>query len=223
MILTVSFFLCFFLSLAVGVLGPQADGVGNDVLVGRYMQLGFIFYTLATIPGLILWSSFTEDVVMWFGFDEETARIAQGYAYPLLAMGFFEGAGEVLDAYLEFMDHERFAMFMTILAAIAESLVVLFMALAGIKDLVLVGIVQALISFLIMVAIISFVLYKGWLDDVWEGLALSWGLNDRQAVKNMIKTAIPMGISYLLTYGEVSGDVLGANRYEFLSQSNMCV
>lgn len=188
------------------------------------MQLGFIFYTLATLPGLIIWSLYTEDTVMWFGFDEETAKLAQGYAYPLLAMSFFEGAGEVLDAYLEFMDHERFAMFMTILAAAAESLVVILMALAGLKDLVLVGIVQALISFLIMIAIISFVLYKGWLDDVWEGIALSWGLSDKQAVKNMVKTAIPMGISYLLTYGEVSCDEITTKcSIDFVFIPNPCV
>eukprot|EP00980_Cylindrotheca_fusiformis_P019009 scaffold6374_cov121-Cylindrotheca_fusiformis.AAC.10 len=187
---------------AIEVLGPQADGARNNLLVGRYMQLGFIFYTLASIPGIIIWSIYTEDAVQWFGFDEETAKLAQGYAYPLLAMCLFEGAGEVLDAYLEFMDHEKFVMVMTILAAVAESLVVIIMAVAGWKDLVFVGVVQAMVSFLIMISIICYVLYKGWLDDVWDGIALTWGLGDKQAVKNIVNTAIPMGISYLLTYGE---------------------
>mmetsp|Transcript_10087 Transcript_10087/g.24072 ORF Transcript_10087/g.24072 Transcript_10087/m.24072 type:complete len:1132 (-) Transcript_10087:2194-5589(-) len=187
---------------AVGVLGPQADGARNDLLVGRYMQLGLVFYTLCNIPGMLIWSFYTEPAVIWLGFDEETAKLAQGYAYPLLAMGFFEGAGEVLDAFLEFMDHEKFAMFMDLFANAVETCVVIVMAMMGIKDLVLVGIIQALASFLIMISIISVVLYLGWLDDYWEGIALTWGFNDKKAVKNMIMTAVPLGISYLLTYGE---------------------
>ncbi|CAJ1949759.1 unnamed protein product [Cylindrotheca closterium] len=187
---------------AVGVLGPQADGARNDLLVGRYMQLSLIFYTLCNIPGLLIWSFYTEPAVIWLGFDEETARLAQGYAYPLLAMGFFEGAGEVLDAFLEFTDHEKFAMFMDLFANAVETCAVIVMATMGIKDLVLVGIIQALASFLIMISIISVVLYLGWLDDYWEGIALTWGLNDKRAVKNMITTAIPLGLSYMLTYGE---------------------
>lgn len=168
------------------------------------MQLGLVFYTLCNIPGILIWSFYTEPAVVWLGFDEETAKLAQGYAYPLLAMGFFEGAGEVLDSFLEFMDHEKFAMFMEIFANAVETSVVIIMALMGIKDLVLIGIIQALTSFLIMISIISVVLYLGWLDDYWEGIALTWGFNDKNAVKNMIRTSIPLGISYMLTYGEVS-------------------
>jgi len=187
---------------AVGVLGPQADGACNDLLVGRYMQLGLIFYTLLCIPSIIIWSLYTEPVVRWFGFDEETAQLAQAYAYPMLASGIFEGAGEVLDSFLEFMDHEKFAMTMTLLGEVVEVGIFIVMASMGTKDLVLIGIIQALASFLMMISIISVVLYWGWLDDYWEGIALTWGWDDKRAVNNMVKTAIPLGISYLLTYGE---------------------
>ena len=168
------------------------------------MQLGLSFYSICNIPGFIIWSFYTEAAVKWLGFDAETARIAQGYAYPLLAMGFFEGAGEVLGVFLEFMDHEKFAMCMDILANAIESILIVIMALMGIKDLVLIGIIQALASFLVMITIISVVLYWGWLDDYWEGMVLTWGFKDKRAVRNMIMTALPLGFSYLLTYGEVS-------------------
>jgi MATE family multidrug resistance protein len=184
------------------VLGPQADGAGNDLLVGRYMQIGLIFYTIGTIPSIILWSWMMEPAVLWLGFDLETAQIAQGYAYPLVTMGFIGGAGEVLDAFLEFMDHETYAMFMEIFAVGIDLVVIIIMVTSGVKDLVLIGIVQVLVGFLLMILSITIVLCNGWLDDVWEGLALSFGLKDKRAVKNMVKTAIPLGISYVLTYGE---------------------
>lgn len=188
------------------------------------MQLGLVFYTLCNIPGIIIWCMYTVPAVKWLGFDEETAQIAQGYAYPLLAMGFFEGAGEVLDAFLEFMDHEKFAMFMDILANAVETGIIVAMAMMGIKDLVLIGIIQALASFLIMITIISVVLYWGWLDDYWEGIVLTWGWNDKRAMRNMIMTALPLGFSYLLTYGEVRTLILEyfqSNPYIF-SQYRCC-
>jgi hypothetical protein len=157
-------------------LGPQADGAGNDLLVGRYLQLGIIFYTLAAIPGVIIWSIWAEEAILWLGFDEETARLGQGYAYPLLAVVIFGGVDACLHEFLAIMDHEKYSTIVQILHFASETLAVVVMAAAGWKDLVVIGIVQAFMGFLMMIANFSIVAYKGWLDEYWEGLALTLSL-----------------------------------------------
>jgi Na+-driven multidrug efflux pump len=168
------------------------------------MQLGILFYTIGTIPEIILWALYTDKAVLWFGFDEETAQISQSYAYFFLFQVGFGGIGEVVDNFLEIMGHEQWVMWVELGSAVLETLMVLGMAIYGIKDLWMIGLAQSFMAFFLTLLYLSAVIYKGWIDDYWEGLFLTNGLKDRQAVKNMLTTAIPLGISWLLTYGEVS-------------------
>ena len=187
---------------AVGVLGPQADGVGNKLLIGRYMQLGIIFTIILSIPGIIIWSICAKDAVMWFGFDEETAIIGQNYVYPLLVGIIFDGPIGVLESFLEFMGHERYTTFMIVLLCGLETVGLMVAAFLGVKDLLVVGFIQVGIGLLVSLLNLWFVLYKGWLDGYWEGLTMTNGLKDKKAVRNMTRTAIPLCLSYILTYGE---------------------
>jgi Na+-driven multidrug efflux pump len=161
---------------AIGTLVPHADGAENDVLVGRYLQLGTMLYIIGSIPSLILWSFLTEEAVLWFGFDEETARIGQSYAYPVLATLFFEGIDDSLHEFLDVMDHEKYSTVMQIIKYVTEAVAVIVMATTGQADLALIGVVLAFIAFIMMVVNFAYVLYKGWLDDYWEGLALTFSL-----------------------------------------------
>lgn len=131
---------------------------------------------ILAVPGMIAWVFFTESAVQWLGFDEATAEIAQSYAYPYLAVMTFDGISECLHEFLDIMDHEKYSTMFAIFGYILETAVVVVMALAGWKDLVLIGIVQAFLSFLMLVLNFALVLYKGWLDDYWEGFAVTFGL-----------------------------------------------
>ncbi|KAG7368667.1 MATE efflux family protein [Nitzschia inconspicua] len=186
----------------IGVLVPHADGAGNDLLVGRYLQLGIIFYTIMTIPGVIIWGLFTEDVVLWFGFDEATAAIGQDYAYTVLFYLFVEGLDDCLNEFLNTLDHERYATVFTIVSALAESIAIAVIAIMGVKDLVVVGLVQVAVGCIAMIVHFVFIIHKGWLERYWEGIIKTNGLRDRRAVHTVVITGIPLGLAWLMTYGE---------------------
>jgi Na+-driven multidrug efflux pump len=160
----------------MAVLGPQADGAGNDLLVGRYLQLGIIFFLLGTIPGMLIWSFLTERAVLWFGFDQETADIGQAYAYPFFAISIFDGLDGCLHEFLDIMDHEKYSTVVQILHFAFQTLALIVLATAGYNDLVAIGIVQAFVALIMTIANFSYVIYKGWLDDYWEGLVLTFSL-----------------------------------------------
>jgi Na+-driven multidrug efflux pump len=97
------------------VLVPHADGAGNDLLVGKYLQLAFVFYAAMTIPGVIIWVTRTEDALRWFGFDDETAFIGQEYAYTYLFYLFVDGILRGFAEFLNTLDHELFATYLQLL------------------------------------------------------------------------------------------------------------
>ena len=157
-------------------MGPQASGVGNHKLIGRYIQLAIIFNFLTSIPGILIWTFFAEDAVLWFGFDEDTAAAAKSYVYPLLALTLFDGTAGVLEEFLEFSGRERYTTFLAVLVNGLKTAGVVATAASGVKELWLVGVVEASIGIFVSISSLFYILHKGWLDQVWEGLALTNGL-----------------------------------------------
>ncbi len=155
---------------AIGTLAPQAAGAGNKALAGRYLQLSIIFYTLSTLPSIAVWGFWTEEVVHWFGFDEETSAYAQLFVYPYLASYFIGGIDECLFEFLDAMGHEKYATIIEFVYAGSSTLIILLMVTLGIKDLLFIAIMQSCWSVLLSIANVAFVAYRGWLDEYWEGL-----------------------------------------------------
>jgi Na+-driven multidrug efflux pump len=155
---------------AIGTLVPQAGGTGNLTLAGRYLQLSLILYSVMTIPAIIIWVIWTEDAVLWFGFDKETAKISQEYAYPFLVLMFLGGFDHGIHEFLSAMGHEKYSTIFQILYYAVECLGVIIAVSSGVKDLMMIGIVQAFLGVVMSVVNVGWVLYFGWMDVYWEGL-----------------------------------------------------
>ena len=154
----------------LGSLFPQADGSGNTQLIGQYWQLAVGFYALGAIPIIVLWSFLAEPAILWFGFDEETARIGQGYAYSYTVMELIGGIDDCLHIYLDCFDHEYYSTFFSVFHGLAHVLVVIVVPAMGYKDLVVIGVVQVFLSLFMAIGNFCYTTYRGWLDDAWEGL-----------------------------------------------------
>ena len=188
---------------AIGTLGPQADGAGNRPLAGRYLQLSIILYTIFSLPSLVIWGFYTEEAVLWFGFDENTATYAQLFAYPYMVGYLFSGLDACLFEFLDVMGHEKYATLIYIIYSGSSTLILVLMLLVGGgDDLVSIRIAQSGWGVLLSVANCGFIIYKGWLDDYWEGLVMTNSFKDLKAVRTMMMTAIPLSIAWILTYGE---------------------
>jgi hypothetical protein len=188
---------------AIGVLAPQADGSGNDLLVGIYLQIGIIFYAIFQIPGFIFWSFYMYNTVIWFGFDEETAVITQNYSYSILLYLMVEGINECLLGFLDVVDHEKYATIFSVVRSFILSGSIIAMAVSGVTDMVAIGLAQSLIELTLMFINIIFVVNQGWLDDYWEGCVKTIGLKDRRAMNTTFVTALPLSLAWILSSGEV--------------------
>ena len=168
--------LTVFLKQAIGVLVPQADGSGNDLLVGRYLQIGTVFNVLFQIPGFLVWSFYMYDTIIWFGFDEETAIISQKYTYSILMFLVAEHIDECLMMFLDVNDREKYVTIYSVARECLSVGVIAAMAYNGVSNMVAIGLAQTLVAVTILFVNIIIVVNNGWFDDYSEGLVKSLGL-----------------------------------------------
>lgn len=118
----------------------------------------------------------TEPAVLWFGFDEETAALAQKYAYAFMFMAFSSGFDHAVVEFLDAMGHEKYGTIFTVLRNAIDTVSVVVAVTLGIHDLFYIGVIQAALLVPISLANLAFVIRRGWLDDYWEGFAKTLSL-----------------------------------------------
>lgn len=187
---------------AIGVLVPQADGCGNDLMVGRYLQIGMIFSILFQIPGWLLWSFYTYEAMLWFNFDEVTANIAQNYTYSVLLFWMTEAISECLLTFLDVLDREKYVTVYSVVDACVSGGVLVLMAYLGISNMVAIGLGQTLVGLLMLFINIVIIVRQGWFESYCEGLTETFGLKDKRAVRTSVVTAIPLAVTWILSIGE---------------------
>jgi energy-converting hydrogenase Eha subunit G len=60
---------------AMGVLCIQSIGMGTTRLTGQYIQIGLILYLAIVTPATMAFVIVMDDILAFFGFDEETVRV----------------------------------------------------------------------------------------------------------------------------------------------------
>ena len=194
--ITVGFYEC------VGVLIPQANGARNNLMVGRYMQLAIVFYLLTALPSAIFWAFFTDDAVLWYKFDEETAKMAQWYIYATLPGYATYGIDAVLYELLNTVGYEGYSTRFTIVTSVIHTGVVVALLYGGLTELYILGLLETFSDVFCLALNFGILVRRGWLDPYWEGLFSTNGLKDKRAVKSVVNTAIPLSFAWILTYGE---------------------
>jgi len=185
-----------------GVLIPQADGARNNLMVGRYMQLAMIFYLITAIPGAIFWYFYTEKAVLWYKFDEETAKMAQLYYFATVPVYATYGIDAVLYELLNTVGHEKYSTWFTVISSCIHTGIVIGMLYLGVTDIYYLGLFESVSAIISLIVNFTFIVRSGWLNSYWEGLFKTNGLRDSRAVKNVINTALPLSCAWILTYGE---------------------
>jgi hypothetical protein len=174
---------CFLLYIykVLNVLGPQAEGANNKQLVGQYLQLSIIFYTLGGIPVVVMWSIWAESVITWLGFDTETARIGRLYAIPFNIKAILLGINLCLNEFLLFTHHETYSTISQTIQFVTQLIPIVVIATltttkSPFRDLTTLGYIQLCVALLYLTCNWIFVLYQGWLNEYWEGLCHSWAM-----------------------------------------------
>ena len=196
------------------MLVPQADGAGNDLMVGRYLQIGIVFTILFVIPGLLVWSFFMYDTIIWFGFDEATATIAQNYTYSILLAKMAENIDECLIEFLDVIDRELYITIYSVVSEIVSTGMLVAIAYSGMSSMVLIGVVETAVRVTLLVTNLAIIINKGWLDDYEEGLFKTCGLKVREKLQYLL-THTSKGWDLILNFQKHESAGLASDANDF--------
>ena len=200
--ITSSFFGGFHESIAT--LCSQALGRHNHKLVGQYVQLSMLLYVICYIPFIILWWIYMPAIMLWLGFDQDTADIGQEYSRVYLFLELLDGVDESIHGLLDVIDLESYSTLIGVSHEFVTFLDILLVTLFAKPSLLVVGYIELFVSIIFIAINVGTIMWRGWFHPYREGLVGCWAFSNKPALKIMLSTAGSLSFGYLLTDGEVS-------------------
>jgi hypothetical protein len=149
-----------------GILGTEATlcshaiGAGNFKLAGQTVQVCAILFTVLMIPNMIVWSFFVDDIILLFGFNEETAYMGQQYARILVIDELLVGLNLAYSGLLNVIGYENFATYMSVAEGLVKVGATAALVLLRDATLMEVGLVH-------MAGTVVFFLLTVWISICW--------------------------------------------------------
>ena len=161
---------------AIYTVGSHAIGAKKPRLAGKYVQIAALLYMITYIPFALIWAFYLGDTILWFEFDEETARIGHQYGYVLLADHFINGVGEAIHALLDVAGLENYSTFIGAIEETIAFLTILVWALVGSPSLLAIGLVQFGMGIVFLGLNVFIIWRRGWFKKYRDGLIGTFAL-----------------------------------------------
>ena len=187
---------------AMTTLASQAYGAGNNMLVGQYVQLCSITYFLFQTPFILMWSFATFDIMLYMGFNENVAQMAQVYARWAVWRETLLGVAEVYYNMLEVVEKEIEVAVIGNTEALFELGAIAIALYLFNGDLVTVAVIGIVNGVCFYIFTLAFTVWRGWLRPFAKGIFASLAFKNRIAVKQVVKTASPLAFGSILIHGE---------------------
>jgi len=182
---------------------PNCIGKGNNYQAGQYVQISSFLYVMGSIPAAIFWSFFMFDIIIWFGFDERVAGMAESYTRINLVSMLIQGVASTFGEFLDVAGFEVYSAVFTIITSFIETgiYVTVFMCVEN-MNLVIAAYIDLGLTIFFGALFFIIPLAMGWIDEYVEGMFYNIAIRNTFAVRNLIKIAAPLSLASILSYGE---------------------
>ncbi|KAL7557537.1 hypothetical protein ACA910_019318 [Epithemia clementina (nom. ined.)] len=172
-------------------------------LAGQMVQIAILFYQFLLIPMAIIVFHYTEDIILWLGFNEEVSDIASSYARVKLVSTFIHPIDEALHYLLEVSGHEVYCATMSLLGSIA-SVISILVAILVVPNISLfgIGVVHLILEVVFLLLNVAVILCMKWFDGYWSTIVGRLAFTDVRVVRVFLKQAIPLSLGYIMSYAE---------------------
>jgi hypothetical protein len=154
---------------ALGKTIPVALGNEDNRSVGVYLNTSMTLYTVGIFPIAIIWCFYTKEILLWLGFDDSTAQLAQDFAYLQVMLEWVTGLDYCFHLFLDVTGHERYSTYTMFIHNIGQTLGVIVPVLAGQNDLIWVGVCRVVFSCCLLFGSGCVILYLGWMEPFAQG------------------------------------------------------
>ncbi|KAL3784819.1 hypothetical protein HJC23_013859 [Cyclotella cryptica] len=187
----------------VNSLGAMAQGAENYELVGKYLQIAILTYVICEVPMAFIWGFSMHNIILLFGFDENTANISKGYVWVFMADRIMFG---ILQAFIDFLgliDRERLGMVFSCSCDLSKvALVAIVLKANEDTTLTIVGLTMLANTCLFVFLTIVISSCKQLTRPYEYGMIGELSFRDRGVVKALVKTGLPLAVGGLLAYAE---------------------
>jgi hypothetical protein len=143
-----------------------------------------ICFTIGALALVLIWGLCSKSTILWFGFDEETARIGRSYAVPYMFNRAIYGIDMCLQKFLVFQGYENYSLVSQTIQFSTQAVLVLFLAgVAGSRSLPAIGWWQAFGMLAFASANFRRAVSRGWLKSYWKGPFDAQALKVRFGIK----------------------------------------
>ena len=187
----------------VNSLGAMAYGAENYELVGQHVQSAIILYVLCEIPVSVIWGFSIHGIILLFGFSENTAEIASGYVWVYCANEIMFGIFQAFIDFLGLIDREQLGMVFSCscdISMVVLSAIVLYTTEN--TTLTIVGLVMLANTCLFVFLTILISSWKQLTRPYEYGMIGVLSLRNKDVMKALIKTGLPLAVGGLLAYAE---------------------
>lgn len=187
---------------AVSSLGSMAYGAGNYKLLGQYLQISCIAYTVCEVPMAIIWFSFTGKILLLMGFDESVATIGQKYVWVTISINIVYYWNMAVMEVLEVIGKQSYANIMYCVSCLMNVGLVALCANLG-SSLVTLGIGMLVTQILLFYANNLIPAKMGWLMD-FDNVMFRRKMSTKSlsVAKSIFQVAVPLAFGNLLAYAE---------------------
>ena len=198
---------------AEATLCAHAVGAGNYFLAGQYIQLTQVVFVLTAFLPLLLMASFMYQLLVSLDVDSDVAALGGSFAavqvIALLVCGFNDAHMQFLSAIDPSNNSNAIEILMN-----ASYTAAIAVYLHSSENATLVGLawMKCCVAILFIPINIAVLSSRGWLDLCWVGMFRSNALKNREAVKQMFNTGVPLGIGSLIRESEWGLLVLFSSR-----------
>jgi multidrug resistance protein, MATE family len=182
----------------------HAIGAENYHLAGQYTQIAIILYELLFLPQAYFWWYFTKTGMLWMGFAEQEAEIAQSYARIYVVASTVSAPHNGFAYLLGVSGYEKICTLSSCLHSVAD-----FFAVVGVlrcmdvPTLQTVGIAHMLVDIFFFIGKLVYMRFREWWwKQYWPGIVGNFAIFNFQAVKRFIEAAVPLSFGYVLSYAE---------------------
>lgn len=188
---------------AHATLCAHAVGAGNYFLAGQYLQLAEIGFMLTAFLPLLLMGVFTYQVLVWLNVSDDVAEIGGNFAAVQVFALFIGGLNDVQMQFLSAIDPSNYSNAIEILinASYTAGIAIYLHrnADASLVDLAWIKLSVAVLFIPINITVLA---RRGWLALCRSGMVKANSLENKEAVKQMMKAGIPLGIGSLIRESE---------------------
>jgi hypothetical protein len=212
----------------------ESDNTSKDssYKAGRYLQLSMLLFVAGCIPFILLWSFHMDQVLLFLGYDAETAEMGRQFVIPYAVGKPFAGICSGFRIMLDVVGYEVQSTYLTLIEEVSFTVIVaVFLCWrsmfpnANIGGL---GYVFLICDVGYLLAVLSVIHFNGWLQEYMEGFTAGLSrtsatnscndsarsFSNAQGVSLILGNASSLAFALLVYHGEWQALIFFA-RYDF--------